>query len=309
MGIGISLSGLASAITTNRYYSMRQLRISKQITQRSEASVNLYFQEISKYPMISTDEEVELTVRIRNGDEDALKKLILANLRFVISVAKQYQNQGLSFPDLINEGNLGLVRAAKRFDETRGFKFISYAVWWIRQAIIQAISEQTRIVRLPLNRLSSINKITKAIPYLEQEYERDPTDAEIAEHLEMTNQDVSYANKIKNRQVSFDKPLSNDGNDEFNLYDLIQTGDIPSPDEDIMRESIVTNINRALSKLSEKEANILSMSFGLSDTTIYSLQEIAMKYNMSSERIRQIRSKGILKMKGLLKENTAFLDY
>jgi RNA polymerase primary sigma factor len=288
---------------------MRQLRITRQITQRSEASVNRYFQEISKYPMISTDEEVELSVRIRNGDEDALHRLVLANLRFVISVAKQFQNQGLSFPDLINEGNMGLLRAAKRFDETRGFKFISYAVWWIRQAIIQAISEHTRVVRLPLNRLSSINKISKAIPYLEQEFEREPTEYEIAEYLEMPNNDVSIANKIKNRPISFDKPLSHDGNDEFNLYDLIQTGNIPSPDEDIMRESVVTNINRALGKLSEREANILSMSFGLSNTAIYSLQEIALTYNMSSERVRQIRSSGLMKLKMLLKENTAFLDY
>ena len=288
---------------------MRQLKITRQITQRSEASINRYFQEISNYPMISTDEEVELSVQIRNGDEDALHRLVVANLRFVISVAKQFQNQGLSFPDLINEGNMGLLRAAKRFDETRGFKFISYAVWWIRQAILQAISEHTRVVRLPLNRLSSINKISKAIPYLEQELEREPTDDEIAEYLEMPNNDVNIANKIKNRHISFDKPLSQDGNDEFNLYDLIQTGNIPSPDEDIMRESIVTNINRALGKLSEKEANILSMSFGLSDTPIYTLQEIALTYNMTSERIRQIRNKSILKLKRLLKENSTFLDY
>jgi RNA polymerase primary sigma factor len=288
---------------------MRQLKITRQITQRSEASINRYFQEISNYPMISTDEEVELSVQIRNGDQDALHRLVVANLRFVISVAKQFQNQGLSFPDLINEGNLGLLRAAKRFDETRGFKFISYAVWWIRQAILQAISEHTRVVRLPLNRLSSINKISKAIPYLEQELEREPTDDEIAEYLEMPNNDVNIANKIKNRHISFDKPLSQDGNDEFNLYDLIQTGNIPSPDEDIMKESIVTNINRALGKLSEKEANILSMSFGLSDTPIYTLQEIALTYNMTSERIRQIRNKSILKLKRLLKENSAFLDY
>jgi len=288
---------------------MRQLKITRQITQRSEASINRYFQEISNYPMISTDEEVELSVQIRNGDQDALHRLVVANLRFVISVAKQFQNQGLSFPDLINEGNLGLLRAAKRFDETRGFKFISYAVWWIRQAILQAISEHTRVVRLPLNRLSSINKISKAIPYLEQELEREPTDDEIAEYLEMPNNDVNIANKIKNRHISFDKPLSQDSNDEFNLYDLIQTGNIPSPDEDIMRESIVTNINRALGKLSEKEANILSMSFGLSDTPIYTLQEIALTYNMTSERIRQIRNKSILKLKRLLKENSAFLDY
>jgi RNA polymerase primary sigma factor len=288
---------------------MRQLKITRQITQRSEASVNRYFQEISKYPMISTDEEVELSVRIRNGDEDALQMLVVANLRFVISVAKQFQNQGLSFPDLINEGNLGLLRAAKRFDETRGFKFISYAVWWIRQAILQAISEHTRVVRLPLNRLSSINKISKAIPYLEQEFEREPTEDEIAEYLEMPNNDVSIANKIKNRHISFDKPLSHDGNDEFNLYDLIQTGNIASPDEDIMRESIVTDINRVLGKLSEREANILSMLFGLSDTAIYSLQEIANKYNISSERVRQIRSSSMLKLKRLLKENTVFLNY
>ena len=246
---------------------MRQLRITRQITQRSEESVNRYFQEISKYPMVSAEEEVELTVLIRNGDEKALEKLVVANLRFVISVAKQFQNQGLSFPDLINEGNLGLIRAAKRFDETRGFKFISYAVWWIRQAIIQAISEQIRVVRLPLNRLTSINKISKAIPHLEQEFEREPTDAEIAEHLEMSNNDVSIANKIKSRQISFDKPLSSGGNDDFNLYDLVQTGNIPSPDEEIMRESIATNISRALSKLSEREANVLFMSFGLSGST------------------------------------------
>ena len=288
---------------------MRQLKITRQITQRTEASINRYFQEISNYPMISTDEEVELSVQIRNGDEDALHRLVVANLRFVISVAKQFQNQGLSFPDLINEENLGLLRAAKRFDETRGFKFISYAVWWIRQAILQAISEHTRVVRLPLNRLSSINKISKAIPYLEQELEREPTDDEIAEYLEMPNNDVNIANKIKNRHISFDKPLSQDGNDEFNLYDLIQAGNIPSPDEDVMRESIVTNINRALGKLSEKEANILSMSFGLSDTAIYTLQEIALTYNMTSERIRQIRNKSILKLKILLKENSTFLDY
>lgn len=288
---------------------MRQLKITRQITQRSEDSVNRYFQEISKYPMITSEEEVELTIRIRNGDDDALEELVVANLRFVISVAKQFQNQGLSFPDLINEGNLGLVRAAKRFDETRGFKFISYAVWWIRQAIIQAISEQTRVVRLPLNRLSSINKISKAIPYLQQELEREPTDAEIAAHLAMSSDEVNFANRIKPRQISFDNPLSHDGNDDFNLYDIAQTSNIPSPDEYFTKESMVTNINRALSKLDEREAEILSMSFGLSGTPIYSLQEIALKYNMSSERIRQIRSKGIHKLKMLLKKNTAFLDY
>ena len=287
---------------------MRQLKITKQITQRTGESISRYFQEISKYSMISPEEEVELSVRIRNGDAVALEKLVVANLRFVISVAKQYQNQGLSFSDLINEGNLGLVKAAKKFDESRGFKFISYAVWWIRQSIIQAISDQTRIVRLPLNRLSSINKITKAVPYLEQEFEREPTGAEIAGYLDLTNEEVKQANDIKKRQVSFDMPLSNDGDNEFSLYDFVQTGNIPSPDSDIMNESVITNINRALSKLTQREAMILTMSFGLQSTPIYSLHDIAEKYDMSSERVRQIRSRGLLKLRTLLNENCTLLE-
>jgi RNA polymerase primary sigma factor len=258
--------------------------------------------------MITADEEVELTTRIRKGDELALEKLILANLRFVISVAKQFQYQGLSFPDLINEGNVGLIMAAKRFDETRGFKFISYAVWWIRQAIIQAISEQTRVVRLPLNRITSIKKIARAIPYLEQELEREPTDAEIAEHLEMSDDEVDIANRIKSRQISFDKPLSHEGNDDFSLHEIIQTGDIPSPDNNMMKESLVNNLSRALAKLSDKEASILSMFFGLSGTPRYTLQEIAVKYGMSSERIRQIKSQGLFKLKNLLTENYSLLE-
>ena len=288
---------------------MRQLKITKQITQRTDESISRYFQEISKYSMITAEEEVELSVRIRNGDAAALEKLVVSNLRFVISVAKQYQNQGLSFSDLINEGNVGLVKAAERFDETRGFKFISYAVWWIRQSIIQAISDQTRIVRLPLNRLSSINKIKKAIPYLEQEFEREPTDAEIAEYLDLTNEEVQQANDIKKRQVSFDMPLTQDGNNEFSLYDIVQTGNIPAPDNNIMQESVVTNISRAISKLNKKEAEILTMSFGLCSTPVYSLHDIALKYNMSSERIRQIRSKGLSKLKKIIKGKYAFLEY
>ena len=288
---------------------MRQLKITKQITQRTDESISRYFQEISKYSMITAEEEVELTVRIRNGDVSALKKLVVANLRFVVSVAKQYQNQGLSFPDLINEGNLGLVKAAQKFDETRGFKFISYAVWWIRQSIIQAISDQTRIVRLPLNRLSSINKITKAIPYLEQEFEREPTDAELAEYLDLTNDEVKLANDIKKRQISFDTPLSPNGDNDFSLYDFVQTGNIPSPDSNIMKESVVTNIQRALNKLTKREATILTMSFGLCSTPVYSLHDIALKFDMSSERIRQIRSKGLSKLKEILKGKYAFLEY
>ena len=247
-------------------------------------------------------------MRIRNGDSVALEKLVVANLRFVISVAKQFLNQGLSFADLINEGNLGLIKAAHKFDETRGFKFISYAVWWIRQSIIQAISEQTRIVRLPLNRLSSIIKVTRAISYLEQELEREPTDAEIAEYLDLSKDEVKLANDIKRRQVSFDMPLSQDGDNEFSLYDIVQTGNIPSPDSNIMKESVKTNINRALNKLTQREAAILTMSFGLSSSPIYTLHDMALKYDMSSERIRQIRSRGLFKLKNLLKGNYAFLE-
>jgi len=288
---------------------MRQLKITKQITQRAEESITRYFQEISKYSIITAEEEVELSVRIRNGDTVALDKLVVANLRFVISVAKQYQNQGLSFSDLINEGNVGLVKAAKKFDETRGFKFISYAVWWIRQSIIQAISDQTRIVRLPLNRISSINKITRAIPFLENEFEREPTDDELAEYLDLTNEEVKQANDIRKRQVSFDKPLSNDGDNEFSLYDTVQTGNIPSPDSNTMTESLVTNIKRALNKLTKREATILTMSFGLFNTSIYSLHDIAVEYDMSSERVRQIRSRGLFKLKTLLKENCTLIEF
>lgn len=287
---------------------MRQLKITKQITQRAEGSITRYFQEISKYPVISAEEEVDLTIRIKNGDKIALDKLVVSNLRFVISVAKQYQNQGLSFSDLINEGNVGLVKAAKKFDETRGFKFISYAVWWIRQSIIQAISDQTRIVRLPLNRISSINKITRAIPFLEQEFERDPTDNEIAGYLDLTDEEVKQANDIRKRQISFDSPLSGDSESDFNLYDIVQTGNIPSPDNKSMMESLVTNIKRALSKLTKREAEILTMSFGLFNTPIYSLHDIALEYDMSSERIRQIKSRGLLKLKMLLKSNISLLE-
>ena len=250
--------------------------------------------------MISADEEAELMVLIRNGDQAALEKLVLANLRFVISVAKQYQNQGLSFPDLVNEGNLGLIRAANRFDETRGFKFISYAVWWIRQAISQAISEQTRVVRLPLNRVSSIKKISKAIPLLEQELHREPTDAEIAEHLEMSDDEVNIAITIRSRQISFDKPLSHEKDDEFSLHQVIHTGNLPPPDDNMMRESTVKNLNRALAKLSEREASIISMYYGLSGTPTYTLQEIAYRCDMSSERVRQIKNQGLVKLKQLL---------
>jgi RNA polymerase primary sigma factor len=288
---------------------MRQLKITKQITHRNEEAINRYFQDISKFPMITAEEEVELSVRIHKGDEIALEKLVASNLRFVISVAKQYQNKGLAFSDLINEGNVGLVKAAKRFDEKKGFKFISYAVWWIRQSITQAISEQTRVVRLPLNRVSSISKIVRAIPYLEQEYEREPTETEIAGYLKVDNEKVKVANRMKNKQISFDNPLKNNNNDDdASLYDVIQTDNIASPDENLMQESLVINLQRALSKLSQRESDILTMSFGLGNTPAHSLHYIAAKFDMSSERIRQIRRAAILKLKKLLQGRGDFLE-
>jgi len=287
---------------------MRQLKITQQITQRTGDTVNRYFQEVSKYQMVSPEEEVELTSRIKKGDQAALEKLVLANLRFVISVAKQYQNQGLSFPDLINEGNIGLVRAAKKFDETRGFKFISYAVWWIRQSITQAISDHTRVVRLPLNRQSSINKLRKATIYLEQKFERDPSEEEIAEHMEVSREEIKYLQSIKNRQISFDQPLSPNDDSDFSLYDVVQTGTIPGTDNKVMHESVATNIQRALKKLSEREADVLTMSFGLNKHRPSSLHDIAEKYEISSERVRQIKSDGLSKLKNMLKEKHAFLE-
>lgn len=287
---------------------MRQLKITQQITHREENSVNLYFQEVNRYPMVSVEEEVELTVSIRNGDEKALKRLVEANLRFVISVAKQYQNQGLSFADLINEGNMGLVKAAKKFDETRGFKFISYAVWWIRQSIMQAISEQTRVVRLPLNRLSSIKKISKAITHLEQQHEREPTESELAEYLDFTEEEITENNKLKHRQVSFDKPLNVNSESDFSLYDLVQSDSLPSPDSELVVESIKIDLLRALKKLGEREFKIISLTYGLNGNNVHSLHEIAGLLDMSSERVRQIKSAGLLKLKKILSGKTSFHD-
>lgn len=287
---------------------MRQLKIIKQITRRDEESVNRYFLDINNYSMISPEEEVELSVRIRNGDSIALEKLVLANLRFVISVAKQYQHKGLSFPDLINEGNIGLIRAAKKFDETKGFKFISYAVWWIRQAITQAISEQTRAVRLPLNRVGAINKIKTAIPLLEQELEREPTEEEVAVFLDLKEDNVRTAVKINKGQISFDKPLSNDESNDLNLYDLFLSTNLPAPDDNLLQESIKINLHRALKKLTNREAQVLSLSFGLNNTPPHSLYDIAELFEMSAERVRQIKSIGLRKLKRLLMGKTVFKD-
>ncbi len=285
---------------------MRQLKITQQITQRNEQSTVRYFQDINKYSLITAEEEVSLSVRIRGGDTVALEKLVVANLRFVVSVAKQYQNQGLSFPDLINQGNLGLVKAAQKFDETRGFKFISYAVWWIRQSIMESISEHTRIVRLPLNRISSINKISKAIPYLEQQLEREPTNSEIAKYLEFSLEEVETANAIKKNQLSFDKPLTHDGESDFSLYDIVQNHDFPSPDNHLIDESVRTNMQRAIGKLTDREAKVLTMCYGLNNSVVYSLYDIAVQFGTSTERIRQIKNSAINKLRNLLKHSNEY---
>jgi RNA polymerase primary sigma factor len=287
---------------------MRQLKITKQFTQRTELSINRYFQEITRYSILTAEEEVELSVRIRKGDEKALEELVTSNLRFVISVAKQYQNQGLSFSDLINEGNFGLVKAAKRFDETKGFKFISYAVWWIRQSIIQAIAQQTRMIRLPLNKVASIRKITKSISYLEQQYEREPTDDEIAGYLDLASDKIEFSKHLQQPHLSFDLPLSEDEEDDSNLYNFVWDKEIPSPDDNLMQESLEENISRALKKLTKREANIMSMYFGLGGTPAYSLNRIALKLNMSSERVRQVKGRGLMKLKDLLNGNEIFME-
>ena len=285
---------------------MRQLKITQQITHRDEYSVNLYFTEVSKYAMVSVEEEVELSVRIRNGDDNALRKLVEANLRFVISVAKQYQNQGLSFSDLINEGNLGLIKAAKLYDETRGFKFISYAVWWIRQSIMQALSEQTRVVRLPLNRLSEMKKISKAAILLEQQFEREPSANELAEYLEINIDHITENDKIKNKAVSFDKPLFSDIVGDTNLYEFIETDNLPSPDSMLVSESLRIDLARALSKLSRREEDVMNLLFGLNNCPIHSLSEVAELLDMTSERIRQIKSAGLLKLRRIMSDKNSF---
>jgi RNA polymerase primary sigma factor len=280
---------------------MRQLVITKQITNRQDESINRYFHEINKFDLISADDEAELAARIRNGDMQALGKLVTANLRFVVSVAKQYQNKGLSFPDLINEGNLGLVKAAHKFDETRGFKFISYAVWWIRQSIMQALAEQARIVRLPLNRINNINKIARAFPRLEQEFQREPTDEELAMEVSITEKDAIFTNIIKMKQLSLDAPVvSND--DDYSLHDILKSSDMPAPDDNLLNESIKYDINRALSKLTKRESDIIKLSYGLNNKPALTLYEISYELGISPERVRQIRKTGIIKLKRLLRQ-------
>ncbi len=274
---------------------MRQLKITKQVTNRETASLDKYLQEIGKVDLITADEEVELAQRIKAGDQIALEKLTKANLRFVVSVAKQYQNQGLTLPDLINEGNLGLIKAAKRFDETRGFKFISYAVWWIRQSILQALAEQSRIVRLPLNKIGSINKINKTFAYLEQAHERVPSAEEIAKELDMTVNDVKESLKNSGRHVSMDAPLV-EGEDS-NLYDVLRSGESPNPDKDLLHESLRVEIERALETLTPREADVIRLYFGLGNQHPMTLEEIGETFDLTRERVRQIKEKAIRRLK------------
>ncbi|WP_179343807.1 sigma-70 family RNA polymerase sigma factor [Winogradskyella ursingii] len=274
---------------------MRQLKITKQVTNRETASLDKYLQEIGKVDLITADEEVELAQRIKAGDKTALEKLTKANLRFVVSVAKQYQNQGLTLPDLINEGNLGLIKAAQRFDETRGFKFISYAVWWIRQSILQALAEQSRIVRLPLNKIGSINKINKTFAFLEQSHERPPSPEEIAKELDMTINDVKESLKNSGRHVSMDAPLI-EGEDS-NLYDVLRSGESPNPDKDLLHESLRTEIERALETLTPREADVIRLYFGLGNQHPMTLEEIGETFDLTRERVRQIKEKAIRRLK------------
>jgi RNA polymerase primary sigma factor len=274
---------------------MRQLKITKQVTNRETASLDKYLQEIGKVDLITAEEEVELAQRIREGDQIALEKLTKANLRFVVSVAKQYQNQGLSLPDLINEGNLGLIKAAQRFDETRGFKFISYAVWWIRQSILQALAEQSRIVRLPLNKIGSINKINKAYASIEQEEERAPSASEIATFLDMSESDVKESQRNSGRHVSMDAPLV-EGEDS-NLYDVLRSGESPNPDRELLNASLSIEIERALETLTPREADVIRLYFGLESKQSLTLEEIGERFDLTRERVRQIKEKAIRRLK------------
>ncbi len=278
---------------------MRQLKIIKQITNRENTSLDKYLHEIGKVELISAVEEVDLAQRIHHGDLDARDSLINANLRFVVSVSKQYQNMGMSLPDLINEGNLGLIKAAERFDETRGFKFISYAVWWIRQSILQALTEKARIVRLPLNRFSQIKKIKRAITVLEQKYEREPTIDEITQTFELKPTDVTEAIQNTGKYISFDAPLAQD--EEGNLYDVLSSGDTSSPDKKLLADSLREEIERVINTLTQREANIIRLYFGLNGKPVHTLEEIGENYNLTGERVRQIKEKAIKRLKHVSK--------
>jgi RNA polymerase primary sigma factor len=287
---------------------MRQLKIAKQVTNRESKSLDKYLQDISKIDLITAEEEVELAQKIKRGDQRALEKLVNANLRFVVSVAKQYQNQGLTLPDLINEGNFGLVKAAQRFDETRGFKFISYAVWWIRQSILQALAEQSRVVRLPLNKIGSINKINKTFSYLEQAHERPPSAEEIAEELGLSVSEVKQSLKNAGKHISMDAPFAK--GEDSNLYDVISASETPMPDSELVKESIREEIGRVLETLSEREADVVKLYYGIGQSSTMTLDEIGNTFDLTRERVRQIREKAIRKLRKSAKSDLiqSFID-
>ncbi len=275
---------------------MRQLKITKQITNRETASLDMYLQDIGRVELITADEEVVLAQKIKQGDQLALDKLVKANLRFVVSVSKQYQNQGLSLPDLINEGNMGLIKAAQRFDETRGFKFISYAVWWIRQSILQALAEQSRIVRLPLNKIGAINKINKTVAKLEQQLEREPIAEEISEILDILPADIRDTMRNQGRHMSMDAPIGT-MEDSGSMYDLMENKHEAAPDNELIIESLRDEINRALTALTPREADVVRLYYGLSGGHSHSLEEIGEKFELTRERVRQIKEKAVRRLK------------
>ena len=281
---------------------MRQLKISKQITNRESQSLDKYLQESGKVDLLTPDEEVDLAKKIREGDQLALEKLTKANLRFVVSVAKQYQNQGLTLGDLINEGNLGLIKAAQRFDETRGFKFISYAVWWIRQSILQALAEQSRIVRLPLNRVGSLNKISKTFSELEQRFEREPSPDELAEVLKVTTSEVVDTMKISGRHISMDAPFVQ--GEENSLLDVLENNNEQKPDSGLMNDSLRREVQRALRTLTQREADVISLYFGLNGEHSMTLEEIGGRFNLTRERVRQIKEKAIRRLRHTSRSKT-----
>jgi RNA polymerase primary sigma factor len=276
---------------------MRQLKITKQVTNRETASLDKYLHDIAKVDLITAEEEVELSTRIKNGDQVALDILVKANLRFVVSVSKQYQNQGLTLPDLINEGNLGLIKAAKRFDETRGFKFISYAVWWIRQSILQALADQARIVRLPLNKIGIVNKINKSFSTLEQQFGRTPTVYEIADFLDLSAAEVKLGLNNNGRHMSMDAPLVDGDNNSSTMYDILTNTDKQSPENKILTESLQQDIERSLSTLKYREASIIRLYYGLGGSAAHTLEEIGTLFELTRERVRQIKEKGIRRLK------------
>lgn len=276
---------------------MRQLKIVKSVTNRETASLDKYLQEIGRVDLVTAEEEVLLARRIKQGDQEALDKLVKANLRFVISVSKQYQNQGLTLQDIINEGNLGLIKAAHRFDETRGFKFISYAVWWIRQSILQALAEQARIVRLPLNKIGTINKINRTFSILEQHLQRPPSAEELAEELDLTTEEVKQSLSNSNRHVSMDAPLKEDDSSSSSMLDVLENVDLPTPDKGLIRESLQLEIESSLRTLTPREGDVIRLYFGLNDRPPMTLEEIGMYFDLTRERVRQIKEKGIRRMK------------